>query len=93
MNTTKGINFFFDAPGGTEKTFLANLILAKIRQSGKIATAVASLGIAVTLLNDGRTAHFTFKLPLSVNLEQQSTCSIPKNGPLGKLLQDASLIM
>lgn len=33
------------------------------------------------------------KLSLSVNLEQQSTCSIRKNGPLGKLLQDASLIM
>ncbi|GBP36901.1 hypothetical protein EVAR_23203_1 [Eumeta japonica] len=27
--------FFLDAPGGTGKTFLANLILAKIRQSGR----------------------------------------------------------
>ncbi|XP_045454816.1 uncharacterized protein LOC123664266 [Melitaea cinxia] len=85
--------FFLDAPGGTGKTFLANLILAKIRQSGKIAIAVASSGIAATLLKDGKTAHSTFKLPLSVNLEQQSTCSIRKNGPIGKLLQDASLIM
>ncbi|GBP91732.1 hypothetical protein EVAR_92009_1 [Eumeta japonica] len=70
--------FFLDAPGGTGKTFLANLILAKIRQSGKIAIAVASSGIAATLLKDGKTAHSTFKLPLSVNLEQQSTCSIRK---------------
>ncbi|GBP51452.1 ATP-dependent DNA helicase pif1 [Eumeta japonica] len=86
-------SFLLDAPGGTGKTFLANLILAKIRQSGKIAIAVASSGIAATLLKDGKTAHSTFKLPLSVNLEQQSTCSIRKNGPIGKLLQDASLIM
>ncbi|XP_060873906.1 ATP-dependent DNA helicase pif1-like [Metopolophium dirhodum] len=93
VNNNKGKIFFLDAPGGTGKTFLANLIIAKIRQSGKIAIAVASSGIAATLLNDGKTAHSTFKLLLSVNLEQQSTCSIRKNGPLGKLLQDASLIM
>ncbi|XP_060878261.1 uncharacterized protein LOC132950734 [Metopolophium dirhodum] len=84
---------FKDDLCGTGKTFLANLIIAKIRQSGKIAIAVPSSGIAATLLNDGKTAHSTFKLPLSVNLEQQSTCSIRKNGPLSKLLQDASLIM
>lgn len=69
------------------KTFLANLILAKARESEKIAIAVASSGIAATLLRGGKTAHSTFKLPLSVNLEQQSTCS------LGKLLQDTSLVM
>jgi len=86
VNNNKGKIFFLDAPSGTGNTFLANLILAKIRQSLKIAIAVASSGIASTLLNDGKTAHSTFKLPLSVNLEQQSTCSIRKNGPLGKLL-------
>lgn len=35
---------FIDAPGGTGKTFLLNLILAKIRVKGKIALAVASSG-------------------------------------------------
>lgn len=93
VNTNKGKIFFLNAPGGTGKTFLANLILAKIRQSGKIAIAVASSGIAATLLKDGKTAHSTLKLPLSVNLEHQSTCSIRKNGIFGRLLQDASLIM
>lgn len=77
-----------DAPGGTGKTFLANLLLAKVRQSGKKALAVASSGIAATLLNGGKTAYSTFKLPLAV-----SVCSIRKNGPLGKLLQDMSLII
>lgn len=85
--------FFLDAPGGTGKTFLANLVLAKVRQSGKKAVAVASSGIAATLLNDGKTAHSTFKLPLAVSLEQQSVCSIRKNGPLGQLLQDTSLVI
>lgn len=44
-------------------------------------------------MSDGKTAHSTFKLPLAVSLEQQSVCSIRKNGPLGKLLQDTSLII
>jgi len=65
--------------------------LEKVRQSGKIALAVASSGIATTLLNDGKTALFTFKLPLTVSLEQQSVCSICKNGPLGKLLTTAQI--
>lgn len=68
-------------------------MLAKVRQSGKKAVAVASSGIAATLLNDGKTAHSTFKLPLAVSLEQQSVCSIRKNGPLGQLLQDTSLVI
>lgn len=93
IENNNGILFFLDGPGGAGKTFLANLILAKVRQSGKIAVAVASSGIAATLLNDGKTAHSTFKLPLTVSLEQQSVCSIRKNGPLGKLLQEASLII
>lgn len=40
---TNGI-LFIDAPGGTGKTFLLNLILAKIRAKEKIAIAVASSG-------------------------------------------------
>ncbi|GFV93262.1 ATP-dependent DNA helicase [Trichonephila clavipes] len=59
---TSGI-FFLDAPGGTGKTFPLNLILAKVRESGEIALAVASSGITATLLAGGRTAHSTFKLP------------------------------
>ena len=85
--------FFLDAPGGTGKTFIANLILAHVVQSGKIALAVASSGTAATLFSDGKTAHSTFKLPLTVSLEQQSVCSIRKNGPIGQLLQNTSLIM
>ena len=50
---------FLDAPGGTGKTFLLNLLLAKVRQCGQIAIAMASSGIAATLLDGGRTVHST----------------------------------
>ena len=44
-------------------SFVGNAVLAKVRSSGKIALAVASSGIASTLLDGGRTAHSRFKLP------------------------------
>ncbi|GBP30124.1 ATP-dependent DNA helicase pif1 [Eumeta japonica] len=80
------------------KDDLCEDIRHRIRQQNQDITLpynedIYNEGIAATLLKDGKTAHSTFKLPLSVNLEQQSTCSIRKNGPIGKLLQDASLIM
>lgn len=39
---------FIDAPGGTGKTFLLNLILAKTRSEGKIAIAAASSGLIIS---------------------------------------------
>lgn len=83
----KGKIFFIDAPGGTGKTFLINLLLAKIRSLGKTAIAVASSGIAATLLSGGKTAHSTFKLPLNILFRERVSCAIRKNGPLGKFMQ------
>jgi hypothetical protein len=60
--------YFLDAPGGTGKTFVISLILANIRVQGKIALALASSGIAATLLDGGRTAHSALKLPLNVQV-------------------------
>ncbi|GBP43799.1 hypothetical protein EVAR_82229_1 [Eumeta japonica] len=54
-NNTGGL-FFLDAPGGTGKTFVISLILATIRSRCDIALALASSGIAATLLDGGRTA-------------------------------------
>ena len=85
--------FFLDAPGGTGKTFLINLILAKIRQNKCIALAVASSGIAATLLTGGRTAHSTFKLPLNLTRTESPVCNISKTSPVAKLLQQAKLIV
>jgi len=60
VTNNQGKVFFLDAPGGTGKTFFINLLLAQIRSSDKVALAIASLGIAATLLSGDRTAHSTF---------------------------------
>lgn len=54
--------FFLDAPGGKGTTYLINLVLANIRSLKNIALAVASSGIAATLLEGEKTALSTFKL-------------------------------
>lgn len=71
--------YFLDAPGGTGKTFLISLILAKIRSENNIALAIASSGIAATLLDGGRTAHSALKLPLNMQFSEDYTCIITKN--------------
>ena len=61
INGDEGGMLFLDAPGGTGKTFLINLILAKLCSKGKIALATASSKIAAALLTGGRTLHSTLK--------------------------------
>ncbi|KFM73062.1 hypothetical protein X975_04048, partial [Stegodyphus mimosarum] len=57
-----GALFFFDAPGGTGKKLLLNLLLMSIRKDQKIAVAVTSSGIAATLLNGCCTANSVLKI-------------------------------
>lgn len=84
---------FLDAPGGTGKTFLLNLLLAAVRKEKLIAIAVASSGIAATLLDNGRTAHSTFKLPLNLATSEDVTCNISKGTGMARLLQECKLIV
>ncbi|GBM37039.1 hypothetical protein AVEN_129972-1 [Araneus ventricosus] len=51
VESGEGGSYFLDAPGGTGKTFILNLLLAQIRKDKKVAIAVASSGIAATLLD------------------------------------------
>ncbi|XP_055589718.1 ATP-dependent DNA helicase pif1-like [Uranotaenia lowii] len=85
--------FFIDAPGGTGKTFLISLLLASIRSRPDIALAVASSGIAATMLEGGRTAHSAFKLPLNLQMTEEPTCNISKNSSMAKLLQSCKIII
>ncbi|XP_059169815.1 uncharacterized protein LOC131951424 [Physella acuta] len=85
--------YFIDAPGGTGKTFLISIILATIRSRNKIALAIASSGIAATLLDGGRTAHSALKLPLNLHSIETPTCNITKNSGMGKVLQTCELII
>lgn len=91
-NERNGI-IFLDAPGGTGKTFLLNLILAEIRKQNNIAIAVASSGIAATLLDGGRTAHSTFKLPLNLNNTENPTCNLNKRSGMATVLTTCKMII
>jgi hypothetical protein len=93
VNKKTGGLIFLDAPGGTGKTFVINLLLAKIRQQSKIAIAVASSGIAATLLHGGRTAHSTLKLPLNLSHCETPLCNIVKGTGEAQILQQCQLIV
>lgn len=85
--------FFLDAPGGTGKTFLISLILARIRSQNHIALAIASSGIAATLLDGGRTAHSALKLPLNIHTNPDAVCNIKKHSGMAKVLQKCKIII
>jgi len=59
--------FFIHAAGGCGKTFLCNTIAAEVKRRGQVALYVASSGIAALLLDEGRTSHSCFKIPLSIH--------------------------
>src|ERR1051326_5629424 len=84
--------YFIDGPGGTGKTFVENALLARVRSQGHVALAVATTGIAATLLKGGTTAHSRFKIPID-GLDENSTCSIDKRSDLAELLKETKLIL
>ncbi|CAC5401649.1 unnamed protein product [Mytilus coruscus] len=90
---TNATAYFVDGPGGSGKTFLYNTILARIRSKGKIALAVASLGIAAELLNGGRTAHSRFKIPIPISETCTCTCNISRNSALADLTKNTAIIV
>ena len=93
IKAEKGGLFFIDAPGGTGKTFLLGLLLANERKNRHIALAVASSGIAATLLEGGRTAHSAFKLPLNPETFEQPVTNIKKNSAFANVIKEATLIV
>ena len=93
ISQQRGGLFFLDAPGGTGKTDLINLLLANVRQNKSIALAVASSGIAATLLTGGRTAHSTFKLPFNLVRKESLLCNISIGSALAKVLRQTRLIV
>ncbi|XP_027156938.1 ATP-dependent DNA helicase PIF7-like [Coffea eugenioides] len=86
-----GQSFFIDGPGGTGKTFLYRSLLATLRSQGHIAIAVATSGVAASILPGGRTAHSRFNIPL--DFSRNKTCQISKQGSIARLLFQSRLIL
>ncbi|XP_050065740.1 uncharacterized protein LOC126554747 [Aphis gossypii] len=93
VSAGQGGFFFLNAPGGTGKTFVISLILAEIRSNNGIALAVASSGIAATLLDGGKTAHSVFKLPLNIQNNPDAVCNIKKQSSMATVLKRCKIII
>ena len=91
VNNNNGKIFFLHSAGGCGKTFVCNTIATAVRAQGKIALCVASSGIASLLLEGGKTAHSTFKIPLQVN--DTSFCNITRRSYAYPLLSETSIII
>ena len=72
-------------------TFLINLLLAKMKMENKEHIAVASSGIAATILLNGRTVHSIFKIPIQLN--EDYNCSIKNKSKSGKLFRSCIFIV
>jgi len=87
----EGVVFFLDGRGGSGKTFEYNVLLALLRRDRHVAIEVASFGIAILLLEGGRTTHSVFKIPIA--LGKDSMCSIPVQSDSAELLWETKLII
>ncbi|KAG2712304.1 hypothetical protein I3760_04G119000 [Carya illinoinensis] len=74
-----------------QKTFLYKALLAAVRSRKLVALAIASFGVAASILPGGRTTHTRFKIPLDTN--EHSMCCVSKQSALAKLLRVARLII
>ncbi|GBM12248.1 hypothetical protein AVEN_155255-1 [Araneus ventricosus] len=89
---SEGEVIFIDAPGGTGKTFLINVLLAKIRGERNIALAVATSGVAATLMTGGRTAHSMLQIPIDLIHNEIPVCNITKGRAKAYVLQEAKVL-
>ena len=61
------IFFFIDGPAGTGKSYLLNGLIKNLKIKGYKVLPNATTGIAADLLEDGRTVHSRFKIPLFID--------------------------
>ena len=82
--------YFLNDFENTNKIFVQNIVLNKLRFENFIAFVVASFDIATTLLNKNQIAHFQFKI--SLNFDENNFCNISKNTKLIELIRRTKLI-
>ena len=91
IHQNKGGLHRLDAPAGSGKTHLANLILASVRKENKIALATALSGIAATILKLGKTFHRQFGVPIPIF--NDSTSNLKLASKEAKMIINAAVIM
>ena len=64
IDRSEGGLFAIDAPGGTGKTFLCNVVSAYVLKDNGININTAFSGVAATLLTLGTIAHKRFRFPI-----------------------------
>ena len=86
----RGGFFGLDAPAGTGKSFLINLILAYTRKDNGIAIACAMSGIASLILRLGTTYHKRWHPPKV--LTGQDTCNIALDSEEARIIRHSKFI-
>jgi hypothetical protein len=91
VNNDRGKCLFIHSAGGCGKTFVCNTIAAAVRAENQVTLCVASSGIASLLLEGGRTAHSTFKIPIPIT--ETSIAKIKKNSKMHQVLENTKIII
>ena len=82
---------YVDAPGGSGKTFVFNMIANYLRQNQYRVSCAAWTGIAATLLTEGRTVHSLFKLPVPV--VDTSSCNVSPTSEHANFLRNQNMFI
>ena len=80
-----------DAPEGTGKTFTIREIQSVLSNRKHSVIAVATYAVAASLLEDGRTAHPVFKIPIPCHPD--SVCNISMESKIANAIHRASSII
>ena len=91
VNNALGKTLFIHSAGGCGKTFVCNTIAATVRSHNQVALCVASSGIASLLLEGGRTAHSTFKIPIPIT--DTSVARVKRNSLMHDVMKRAKIII
>ncbi|XP_066316788.1 uncharacterized protein [Miscanthus floridulus] len=91
VDTKDGGLFFVDGPGRNRKTYLYRALLATIHSQKKIAMAIATSGVVVSIMCGCRTTHLCFKILLTI--DNGAFCTFTKQSGTAKLLRESSLII
>jgi len=91
VQSGRGGMIFLDAPAGTGKTFLLNVIASSLRKDGDIALCTAASGIAAGLLYQGSTSHSKFKFPIPIF--EESICTLPLQSERALEMKSAKVLI